>query len=129
VSHWHLGAMNDATFIINKPPFPAPDDTGPYLASNGPKSVSGAIDDGNGKLIVDAHNAVVAEKDATIARLSAELAAAREALEPFAEAAENQRSPQERDDECSPGSDWYVDITLGDLRRARAVLAKLSKGA
>jgi hypothetical protein len=68
--HWYLGAMNDATFIIDKPPFPAPDDTGPYLVPNGPEPVSGAIDDRNGKLIIDAHNAVVA-------RLSAELAAAK----------------------------------------------------
>lgn len=70
---WYLGAMNDATFIIDGPPYPAPDDTGPYLATGGPNPISGAIDDRNGKLIVAAHNAVVAEKDAELCRLKSQL--------------------------------------------------------
>jgi dihydrofolate reductase (trimethoprim resistance protein) len=61
---WHLGAMNDALFILDAQPLPAPDDSGPWLSSSGPAAISGSIDDHNGKLIVAAHNA-------TIARLSA----------------------------------------------------------
>ena len=70
--------MNDALFIIDKPPMPAPDDTGPYEMPNGPKPISAAIDERNGELIVAAHNA-------TIATLTAALEEARGALEPFEE--------------------------------------------
>lgn len=68
---WYLGTMNDAMFIISGPSLPAPDDTGPYTWPSAPNPISAAIDDRNGKLIVDAHNA-------ELARLRAELAAERE---------------------------------------------------
>jgi hypothetical protein len=57
---WYLGTMNDALFIIDKPPSPAPDDTGPWNNLDGPNPISAAIDDHNGELIVKAHNTSVA---------------------------------------------------------------------
>ena len=71
---WFLGSMNDALFIIDGPPRPAPDDTGPYNWPGAPNPVSAAIDDRNGKLIVEAHNAALtaaieAERTKIVARL------------------------------------------------------------
>jgi hypothetical protein len=57
--HWYIGSMNDALFIIDKPPYPAPDDTGPWDSPTGPNPISAAIDEENAKLIVDAHNASI----------------------------------------------------------------------
>lgn len=70
---WYLGAMNDATFIIDKPPSPAMNDVGPYVMPDGPSPISAAIDDRNGKLIVAAHNAAIANaEDSAYARGLAE---------------------------------------------------------
>jgi hypothetical protein len=44
----------------------------------------------------------------------------REALKPFADAAD-QYDPDEGDD---ANEAWSIDVTIGDLRRARAALAK-----
>lgn len=67
---WYLGTMNDALFVIDRPPQPAPDDTGPS-AHGRTEAVSGAIDEKNGALIVAAHNAVVAAFESRLAALRA----------------------------------------------------------
>lgn len=150
--HWYLGAMNDATFIIDGPPSPAPDDTGPYLAANGPKPISAPIDDRNGKLIVEAHNAVVAEKDAELCRLKSQLSACEQANAVLAktdglaqlvisEAATKSATIARLYGELAAARaalEWIAEPSLGRAHvvfrveaqdRARAVLAKLSKGA
>ena len=66
--------MNDALFIINKPPMPTPDDTGPYEMPNGPKPISAAIDDRNGELIVKAHNDSLSTYRALLEKAAASLA-------------------------------------------------------
>jgi hypothetical protein len=71
----------------------------------------------------------VADHDATIARLSAELEAAREALEPFARAGELFDHYKDGDyDLCiyKPAAGDQYMLVGADLRRARAALAKLS---
>lgn len=71
--NWYVGSMNDAVFIIDRPPYPAPDDTGPYFSESGPRPVSKAIDETNAEIIVKAHNAVVMELRELIVALRAEI--------------------------------------------------------
>ena len=35
-----VGAMNDGVFIIDQPPRPAPDDSGPHESANGPNVIA-----------------------------------------------------------------------------------------
>jgi len=58
---WYIGSMNDALFIIDRPPFPAPDDVGPCDGLNFPNPISKVIDLENAKLIVNAHNKIIQE--------------------------------------------------------------------
>ena len=116
MAKWYLGSMNDALFIIDKPPMPAPDDTGPYEMPNGPKPISAAIDERNGELIVSAHNA-------TIATLTAALEEARGALDAFAKKCD--KHEPSFDDTRRPDS-FEVYVGLGDLRRARSALATIN---
>jgi len=52
---WHIGSMNDALFIIDRPPSPSNDH--PWHDNpNGPAAISFAIDDRNAIAIVKAHN-------------------------------------------------------------------------
>ena len=80
MAKWYLGSMNDALFIIDKPPMPAPDDTGPYEMPNGPKPISAAIDERNGELIVAAHNAAIATLTAALEEARGALDSARSEL-------------------------------------------------
>ena len=68
-----------------------------------------------------------AAKDATIARLSAELEAAREALEPFAAAASRYDGAEYDRFKIISASDSY--FTIAQLRAARAACANLPKEA
>jgi hypothetical protein len=122
--------MNDALFIIDKPPMPAPDDTGPYEMPNGPKPISAAIDERNGELIVAAHNA-------TIATLIAALEEARGALEVFAKVGSLIEGPfgpalfVGHDHAFKSGCSWTENgekktLTWGQFRRARATLATIN---
>lgn len=76
----------------------------------------------------DVSDAAIA--DATIARLSAELEAAREALDPFAAYAEwlSHLSDESNVLSFHRGRLDWLHLIAGDFRRARAVLAKLAKG-
>lgn len=55
---WYLGAMNDGLFIIDEPPRPAPNDTGPS-DQHKTRAICGALDNRNAELIVKAHNAAL----------------------------------------------------------------------
>lgn len=89
--HWFSGTMNDAIFIIDRPPYPAPDDVGPAEVLPGdPVPISWAIDERNADAITKAHNiemdaanATIAARDATIARLREAMVEADKALRPF----------------------------------------------
>lgn len=62
---WHIGAMNDGLFIIDVPPSPAGTDVPPRISSNGPLMVLNvvALTQERVQAIVDAHNAVVDERN------------------------------------------------------------------
>jgi hypothetical protein len=69
-------------------------------------------------VVVDNWRGLHADAEATSTTLRAELAKAREALEPFAEAAASY-DPDEGD---SKDVAWSHDFTIGSLRRARTAL-------
>ena len=115
MAKWYLGSMNDALFIIDKPPMPAPDDTGPYEMPNGPKPISAAIDERNGELIVTAHNA-------TIATLTAALEEARGALEEIVKA---QNGPFYI---CTERGQFVQAISAEGNKRARTALVSVTNG-
>ena len=43
----HVGVMNDCYFIIDQPPRPAPNDTGPYDWPSGPNCIASCGTDGD----------------------------------------------------------------------------------
>jgi hypothetical protein len=75
------------------------------------------------RMVQDQRNAAQVE----VASLHADLKAARQALEPFAKAADQPLITTEKWADDDDIYDWMmVDVSVGDLRRARTALAKLS---
>jgi hypothetical protein len=115
---WYLGTMNDGLFIIDGPPRPGPNDTGPWDIPNDPQAIAGElgpIGEAKAKQIVEAHNAVVAS-------LRTLLAEAEKRMEPFARFADS----IEQLDRVEV--DHIIRrLTPADFYRTRALHAKIEK--